>query len=102
MRVDLDQAEAFSAAVRTTALPQLADLFGETPAEFLRQLGNRDPALAQGMAKLPAIQRLAEKVVTNLQRRRTQRNNDAALHRRGLAPLRPFYQATQPPSTPMI
>ena len=79
IRADLTQAEAFAAAMRTVGLSRLASLSGETPAAFLHQLAYRNPQLAAGISRLPSIQRLAEKVVTNLERRRGQFESAASL-----------------------
>jgi len=84
LRLDLDEAEAFAAAMRTVGLPRLAALSGERTSTWLGQLGYRDPVLADGVAKLPAIQRLAEKVVTNLERRRDEFESAASLPEFGL------------------
>lgn len=84
MRVDLTQAEAFAAAMNRVGLPRLAALSGEPTSAWLGQLPYRDPMVAAGMAKLPAIQRLAEKVVRNLQRRRGQFEAAASLPGLGL------------------
>ena len=84
LRADLNKAEAVSAALREVGLQRLAAFTGQGPFAFQADLSRRYPAFTAGVAQLPAIQRLAEKVVTNLERRRGQIESAASLPGLGL------------------
>jgi hypothetical protein len=84
LSADLNKAESVSAALREVGLPRLAALSARAPSAFQADLTRRYPAFAGGVAQLPAIQRTAEKVVTNLERRRGQIDSAASLPGLGL------------------
>jgi hypothetical protein len=85
MRSDLDTMEGIAAAVRDAGVPRLAALSGQTPAAFRASLAARDPSVSRGLAQLPAVERQAETIVTNLERRQGQFQSAAALPAPGLS-----------------
>jgi hypothetical protein len=84
IRTDLDKAEAVAAALRNVGFPQLAVLSHRSHAAFQATLRYEDPAVDQSLARLPAAQQLAEKVVGNLARRRGQFESAKSLPGLGL------------------
>ena len=84
LRTGLTKAEAVAAAVAEVGLPRLGVVARQRPPQFQAYLSRRDPAVTAGLAKLPAIRRLTEKIITNLERRRAQYEAAAALPGLGL------------------
>lgn len=85
MRSDLDTMEGIAAAMRDAGVPRLATLSGQTPAAFRASLAARDPSVSRGLAQLPAVERQAETIVTNLEQRQGQFESAAALPAPGLS-----------------
>ena len=84
MRTDLDKARAVATAIDDEGLARLAALSGQTRSAFLADLKDRAPEVSTGLSEYPAIQTLADTVVTNLERRRGQFESAAALPGLGL------------------
>src|SRR5437588_1588527 len=85
LRSDLDQLKGVAAALIDTGVPRLATLSGQSPDAFRASLVTSDPAVSKGLEQVPGIVQQADKVVSNLERRRGQFESAASLPGPGLS-----------------
>jgi hypothetical protein len=84
LRTELTDLVQVGEAMATNGVPTLARLSGQDEQSFLRGLETSVPAVPEGLRQLPAIEKQADGIVTNLERRQGQFESAKALPGPGL------------------
>ncbi len=84
LRTELTDLVQVGDALATNGMPTLARLSGQDEESFLRGLQSTAPGVPEGLRQLPAIEKQADGIITNLERRQGQFESAAALPGAGL------------------